>query len=297
MSNHRGCLDFFGSPLFIPDQGANYELKDGQFSSANPWFSAPAQNIYFQNALLPIDYNIQKPETLDVINQRSFAIQIRYKTDSDYYINSSAAYQPSNQFAFGYTGVLVTDRVRVDLKPKTYYERNMALDVGYLDDDLHVGIGAVYNQPEGPIFETNYNAPILKPQILASPFVDFNIDPFQVELSYLFSNGERIQETGPDVNNEQRPALTQKILYHEAYQINLKFKQYLTADLKYQSSLGWLQAESQLLKQITWKNIFDFRGPWKARIDLLLVETSDELSSVSNYRNLDQIWLGASYDF
>ncbi len=120
-------ITFLGSPLFIPDQGANYELKDGQFSAANPWFSAPAQNIYFQNTLLPIDYNIQKPETQDVINQRSFAIQIRYKTDSDYYVNSSAAYQPSNQFAFGYSGVLVTDRVRVDLKPKTYYERNMAL--------------------------------------------------------------------------------------------------------------------------------------------------------------------------
>lgn len=290
-------MTFLGSPLFIPDQGANYELKDGQFSAANPWFSPPAQNIYFQNVLLPIDYNIQKPETQDVINQRSFALQIKYKTDSDYYFNSSAAYQPSNQFAFGYTGVLVTDRVRIDLKPKTYYEKNMSLDVGYLSDDFHMGIGAIYNQPEGPTFESNFNAPVLKPQILASPFIDFNLNPFQVELSYLFSNGQRIQETGPDANNEQRPALTQKILYHEAYQVSLKFKQYLTQDLRYQSSISWLQAESQLLKQITWKNIFDFRGPWKAKFDLLLVETSDELSSVSNYRNLDQIWLGASYDF
>ena len=290
-------ITFLGSPLFIPDQGANYELKDGQFASSNPWFAAPARFIKIQGVDRPIDYNIQKPETQDVIDQRSFAVQIKYKSDSNYYINSSAAYQPSNRFAFGYTTALVVDRARVDLKPKTYYEKNMGLDIGYLGEDLHYGISAIYNQPEDHDFEPNYNAPILKPQVISSPFVEFNLNPFQFEVTYLHSNGERIQEIGPDVDNAQRPSLTQKILYYEAYQLNLKFKESLTDDIKYQSSLNWLQAESQMLKQITWKNVIDFRGPWKAKFDVLLVETSEELSTVSSYRNLDQVWLGASYDF
>ncbi|MBY0451891.1 MAG: hypothetical protein K2P92_02570, partial [Bdellovibrionaceae bacterium] len=97
-------LMFYGSPIYIPDQGASYEIKDGQFESGNPFFQAPPQNLKFQGQVLPIDYNIERPKTEDIVFRTSFGAQIRYGENKGYFAQAMFMSKPSNQLALAYKG-------------------------------------------------------------------------------------------------------------------------------------------------------------------------------------------------
>lgn len=288
-------LSLFGTPFFIPDQGPAYEVKDGQFESSNPYFTPPPQNIIFQNVVLPIDYNIIKPEVSDVVEQPGFGIKFDYKFDG-LELSLGGTYKPSNQFAFGYKGILVTNRVRVDVQPKTYYEKLTSLDLSKKWQNSHVGVSVIYNDPETPEYTTNYNSPVFQANTAVTPYIGLDFEPIDFELAGLFIEGGDIKEEGPDANPDRQP-LTQKYLYNRAYQVTVNYRADMSENLKIISSLQWREAEKNLLKTLKWKNIFDIKGPWKMTLDLFLVETSDEATTVSSYRNLDQVWAGASYDF
>ena len=287
---------FFGSPVFIPDQGPNFEIKDGQFVASNPYFAPPPQNIYFQSVLLPIDYNIQKPEVAEVIFQTSYGLQIYYGEKKGVYSQVSSMYKPSNQLAYGWKGVLVTDRVRVDVKPKTYYEKIFNWDIGYKDDWGDVGLSVMYVDAENPDFESNYNHPIYSQNVTFGPHLTYRWNPFSFEVAGLFNQNGQVTESGP--NSEQfKRSLSQMFLYQNAYYAQVSYKTLLSSNLKYKTSFQWLEAEKNLYKTVKWRNYLDIKGPWKFILDLLLVETSDEISNVSSYRNLDQVWLGVIYVF
>ncbi|MES2803386.1 MAG: hypothetical protein V4654_12905 [Bdellovibrionota bacterium] len=288
-------LNLFGTPIYIPDQGPSYEVKDGQFEASNPYFTPPPQNIIFQNIILPIDYNIIKPEVSDVVKQSSFGFNLDYQSEI-FEAALSSTYKPSNQFAFGYKGILVTNRVRVDIQPKTYYEKQTSLDLATKWPGGKAGVAAIYTEAETPQYTTNYNSPVFKPNTTVVPYIRFEFEPIDLEFAALNIEGGEITEVGPDANRERQP-LTQKYLYARAYQFSAQLRSQWGGNLKILSSLQWREAEKNLLQTLKFKNIFDITGPWKMTLDVFLVETSEEASSVSNYRNLDQVWAGASYEF
>lgn len=288
-------LNLFGTPVFIPDQGPAYEIKDGQFTSSNPYFTPPPQNIIFQNVVLPIDYNIIKPEVSEVVQQAGFSLKLDYKNNG-YEASLAGAYKPSNQFAFGYKGILVTNRVRVDVQPKTYFEKTYSLDLAKRWQKVKAGVSTIYNEPETPEYSANYNSPVFKNNTTVVPYIGFEFEPIDFELAGLFIEDGEISESGPDANANRQP-LTQKYLYKRAYQLTVNYHSNVTEELKIISGFQWREAEKNLLKTLKWKNIFDIKGPWKMTLDLFLVETSDEATTVSSYRNLDQLWAGVCYDF
>lgn len=288
-------LNLFGTPVYIPDQGPNYEVKDGQFEASNPYFTPPPQNIIFQNIVLPIDYNIIKPEVSEVVAQEGFGLKLDYQSEA-FEANLAAAYKPANQFAFGYKGILVTSRVRVDIQPKTYYEKLTSLDLATKWKGGRAGLSVLYTDPETPEYTANYNSPLFAASTVVVPYIRFEFEPIDLEIATLNIDDGEITEVGPDANPDRQP-LTQKYLYARAYQFSLTSRSQWGDNLKILSSLQWRKAEKNLLQTLKLKNIFDIVGPWKMTLDLFLVETSEEASTVSNYRNLDQVWLGASYDF
>lgn len=288
-------LNLFGTPVYIPDQGPAYEVKDGKFEASNPYFTPPPQNIIFQNVILPIDYNIIKPEVSEVVKQSGFGLKLDFQNEN-FEASLSGSYKPSNQFAFGYKGILVTNRVRVDIQPKTYYEKLTSLEVATKWQGGKAGIAGMYTEPENPEYEANYNYPVFEANTTLVPYIRFEFQPIDLEISVLNIEGGDIKEIGPDANPDRQP-LTQKYLYTQAYQLSALIRSNWGDNLKVVSKIEWREAEKNLLQTLKFKNIFDIKGPWKMNLDLFLVETSEEASTVSNYRNLDQVWAGASYEF
>jgi hypothetical protein len=288
---------FYGSPIYIPDQGPSYELKSGEFESNNPWFQSPPQTILFQNESFPIDYNIQTPNTSDIVFQSSFGMQLKYNSDSGLFTNLSAIYKPSHQMAYGYKGVLVTDRVSVTVVPKTYYENVVAADIGYAGDWGGIDLSALYLRPRTPVFDNASNYPVISESTTFGPHLKLRAsDNFIFDLNVLMTSGEDIFEVGPDAS-PNRQSLSTKFTYRNAYEVSMTYKDIFMRKFRLTSLLSWRQAQLNNIRILRSQNTIDLKGPWKFIFDLILVQTSDDLTSITSYRNLDQLWIGASYDF
>lgn len=289
-------LSLFASPLFLPDQGPGYEVKDGQFQDSNPWFNTPPQNIKFQGQIFPIDYNINKPETSDVVLQTVYAAQLRLGQKTGLFSNFSGAYKPSHQFALGYSGVLVTNRVKIDVTPKLYTENVYAADLGYRDNWGLAQLSFLYTQPHDPKFDGVANVPTFTNSLSWGPKFSFNFRPFEVGASFFDTQGGDVVETGPDVSAD-RPALTQRFLFRQAYEVHGKYSEVFMRMLKWDSMLQYTQSTKDQFRQIRFSNKIDIKGPWAFTSDILLIDTADDSTlNMNPYRNLDQFWIGASYD-
>lgn len=289
-------LTLFASPIYIPDQGASYELKDGQFAASNPWFQAPPQNIKFQGQILPIDYEIAKPETSDVIFQTQYGAQLRLGEGKGYFANMAGIYKPSNQLALGYKGVLVTTRVRVDVTPKIYFENAYSADFGYRQDWGVVQLSLLYSKPQNPTFEPSFNAPQFEQSLSWGPQLFYRYKPFEFFLGYLDTTGGSVTDVGPDASPD-RQSLSQRFLYKQAIQAQVTYTDIFWNQVKLDSTFQFKTSSKEGFRQIRFKNAFNIRGPWAFWLDFLLIDTNSSIpTNIEAYKSSDQVWLGASYD-
>lgn len=289
-------LTLFASPLYIPDQGASYELKDGQFQSGNPWFSAPPQNVKFQGQILPIDYEISKPETSSVIFQTQFGAQLRLGTGDGYFANIAGIYKPSNQLALGYKGVLVTTRVRVDVTPKIYFENAYSADFGYRQEWGMAQFSLLYSKPQSPTFDPEFNAPEFEQSLSWGPQFLYKLKNFDFIIGYLDTTNGEVRDVGPDASAE-RLSLSQRFLYKQALLAQVGYSDIFWNQVRLDSALQFKTSSKEGFRQIKFKNAFNIRGPWAFWLDFLLIDTDSSIpTNVEPYKSLDQVWLGASYD-
>lgn len=289
-------LTLFASYLFLPDQGASYEIKDGQFENTNPWFRPPPQNIKFQGAVLPIDYRIEKPDTAKVIFRPLLAAQFRYGHSKGLYSQFSGAYKPAHQLALGYSGVLVTTRVKIKVVPQVYNEILLASDLGYFTDWGGVQLSVLHTKPENPTFEDSANIPVFEESTTWGPRVTYDWSPFQLSLAFFDTFGGQVSEVGPDTNPD-RNSLSQRFLYRQAFQAQVKYSEIFLKKVKIESQLQYIHSELDQFSQVNLRNKINLKGPWAFWADVILIETADEaMQNMNSFRNLDQVWIGASYD-
>jgi hypothetical protein len=291
----------FGSPLFVPDQGPGYELKQGQFEASNPWFSPPPQNVEFDGQIVPIDYNVQVPQTNEVLFQSIYGAQIVYQFDSGAYVQTSFISKPSHQIALTYKAVLVADRVKADIIPKIYREQNIALDMGYRQDWGSLGVMVLSNNPDQIVPDVNYNYPEIKSSVSWGPQVKLNLGQFRLFGSGLMVSGGEVIDRGPDAGQVTK-SLTSKFMYKTAYQLGALYKGRLNRTMTLQSEVNWTEGSKSAIKILKIKNKVNLYRSFGLYVDVLLVETDDKetsstSSNVSHLQNLDQVLLGASYEF
>ena len=289
-------LNLFATPLFIPDQGASYEIKDGQFQSGNPFFQPPPQNIKFQGQVLPIDYEINKPETTDVVFQSQLGAQFRVGEKLGYFANASAIFKPSNQLALAYKGVLVTTRVRVDVTPKTYLENAYALDMGYKANWGHFILSGLYSKPQNPEFDSTQNAPTFEPSLMVGPQFLYKFRPFQFTAAYVTTSGGAVTDVGPDASAD-RASLSERFIFKDAALLSASYGDIFFKTFRWDSQFSFQFSSKEAYRKIRFKNSIDFKGPWALWVDLILIDTDSNIKTgYESFKNLDQVWIGASYD-
>ncbi|WP_041575089.1 hypothetical protein [Pseudobdellovibrio exovorus] len=294
--NQGFAVSLFASPLYIPDQGASFELKDGQFQASNPWFPMPPQNVRFQGQLLPIDYNVDKPEVSEVIFQTQYGAQVRMGEGRGFFANLAGMYKPSNQLALGYKGVLVTTRVRIDVTPKVYYENVYSADFGYRDTWGAAQLSVLYSQPKDPKFDDGFNSPQFDESLSWGPQIFFRYQPFTFFLAYLDTTGGKVKDVGPDAD-DNRASLSNRFQFRQAALARATYTGVFWNQFRLDSTLQYKFSPSESFRQINFKNAVKLRGPWAFWVDVLLIDTdSEKNSAMEAYKSLDQVWAGVSYD-
>jgi hypothetical protein len=297
-SNLKG-IDYtlFATPIYIPDQGAGYEIKDGQFQSGNPFFRAPPQNVKFGSQLLPIDYDIHRPEVNDVISQAMYGAQFRIGDERGFFGRVAGIYKPSNQLALGYKGVLVTTRVRVDILPKTYYETDYSLDTGYKTDWGYAQMSFLATNPRTPEFDPVYNHPVYESGVSYGPQVLYRWEPFQFLFAYINTSGGEIKDEGPDAV-AGRASLSERFMVKQATLLKVAYSEVYKKFVRWDSSFQFKYSDKEKFREIKFKNALSFKNPWSVWMDIILVDTDSSVESgYESYKNFDQAWLGVSYDF
>jgi len=97
-------LEFFASPIFVPDQSPNLNVKgDGGISSNNPWVILPPERLELTTGgVLEIDYNLVEDSLPELLGQYQlggrFGINLRDLSILGMYYN-----RPSRQLDFAVT--------------------------------------------------------------------------------------------------------------------------------------------------------------------------------------------------
>jgi hypothetical protein len=97
---------FFMSPLFLPDQGPQYQLNNGQFTSANRWFSPPQGRVKLFSSTpfaseAPLYFAIERPAEEAIVMNSSFGFSMQYQSSGPLWSQLSYAFKPRNQIHLG----------------------------------------------------------------------------------------------------------------------------------------------------------------------------------------------------
>ncbi len=200
---------FFVSPLYVPESGASYRLRDGKLVSSSPWFFEPTEQIAVNKGLANVRYTPNIPPIEEVIRQGSFGGSIEAGARSaGLWARSSYIYKPRNQLALPFTGNLNVSGtgsfVDVQLYPKVPFHHLASLDFGFKGEKFSLWMSNLYDKPieeEYPL----YNYQKLYPTYFASPGIEFsdtrsNGTSYGVVVSYLSKSGDEPREFGNDVN-------------------------------------------------------------------------------------------------
>ncbi|MCB0364494.1 MAG: hypothetical protein H6624_03450 [Bdellovibrionaceae bacterium] len=308
----------FASPLFLPDQGPQFTLTDGNFESGNRWFLPPQNQIEVFKNSSAIYYQLDKPRVEDVIFQSSWAFRVRKGSpESGFWLQWSTTNKPMNQLQLGlegYHSLALTPTVgntMAVIHTEVVHHRINTLEAGQSWDRARVWLSASEERPaesempkewdQSPLFLTRVYGAHLG-HALPLP----GLPNSRLSWNYIKTDEQRIQraETEPGLvgdemkNSMQRFPLQQGMGFRWDAQLwnTLRRRLGWTAQYiySYPDQASWFSAT------VKWG--FSPRLSWHVGVDVLGVDPGpdgkiDELSAYSRYHQNDRIVGGMTYVF
>ncbi len=305
---------FFTSPLAIPDQGPQYQLRDGQFSSNNRWFEQPHTRLQFQGNNLskdaPLYFKLDRPSEEEIVMHSSFGLGLQYQIAPSFWSQFNYAYKPRNQIHLGIecsNCVNITNlEVTAVIHPKIVMHHVLTWETGFDRVDDRGWISLTGDFPNASGFpEEYYQAPLSSMIIVGAMYQHYWRrwigKPSWLQYSYM-----RAFEVGKDrggglMSNDQVRSSLDRYPFQEVAAVDWRVE--LTQHRKNQLSLrnrysysvpeqgGWLSTSLSLVQgQLTWSLGADVLG---ANVD----PNSADAGLYSTYRGNDRFFGGIAYVF
>lgn len=300
-------LKIFASFLHIPDQGPSYEIKNGNFERVNPWFQTPPRHVRFLGQTDAVNYDIQKPQTNEIIFNRSFVAQLHLGADtSGLYFQTAFAHKPANQLAMGFDGYLTPDdKAQVRIVPKIFYHSLVSSELSYTRSNLTVGMTSLFEKPETPDFSQELSYVVYRPSSLMSPFVEYKTRVFRGQMSYLKVQGGEADLQGGFVpagsTSSGSAILPMRYPFSEAVSVDLSSEQNLKKQRSLTESLNYTEGAGHLFSLWTLKTEAQLSKLYRVNLALQVLRAADteeaQKSLAGQYQNNDSISLGGSYVF
>ncbi len=202
----------FGSPVFIPEQTAPYNLSNGRFSTSSPWFSQPPDRLNILGQVRNANYTIQMPETSSIVNNASYGFRVRAAAQDGEgaFIQGSFLRAPMNSINLGFTGQLSIvegdSYGDVNIIPEVVYHTITAGDVGYAGKNFAVGVSLLNEKPEQPAVPEGFTTSHYSDMTMISPSAEVRFLPSKVwgpkvRLAYLETTGGEVTPVGEYTQN------------------------------------------------------------------------------------------------
>lgn len=299
-------ITLFGSTLFVPDQGPGYEIKDGQFTRSNPYFQSPPKKALINGQMDQVRYTVQKPDTQDVIFNRSFASRVYFgEEDRGLYFQGSYANKPSNQLALGFQGAVVPDNaVDVTILPAIYFHTLYGADskytYRYTSGAVVVGVSAMQEKVQAPNYTSEWTYVTYSDATLVSPFAELSYSGFKARFSHLSVEGSESSATGT-LAKQSSSVLPARLPFRGASQARLEWLKPLKKHQALHFSTRYLTGDQSEFELLSFRGAYQWEERWSGYVisQMINVQNNPEgrATTFFPYVNNDGVAAGVQYVF
>lgn len=301
----------FASPLFIPESGPSYKLRDGKLVSSNPWFFEPTEQIIVNQNSPPatVRYTPNIPPIEEIVRKFSFGTTIELGARSaGFWARGSYIYKPRNQIALPFTGgILVSGSesyVNVQIYPEVQFHHLGAFDFGFKSERFSFWVANLYDKPIEKEYP-GYNYQVLYPSYFASLGVEFSDNigtsntTYGIVLSGLGKVGDDPQEFGDDTSPES-PVFGLPYNFNNAARAAFRLSFPVATDLRSSWAIAYTQSIDDQAAWIKLTSDWAFSERFRATLEADLLGSTAPRSDnhfLSRYRGNDRVIASASMVF
>lgn len=197
----------FYSPIYIPEQGAPFDISSGACKTASPWFSCPASSIFLFNQQTDVRFQLDIPPVKNLVMNQSYGGTLRLGRELGPFGRFSYTHKPINQLLLSFEGRLSVSTLDIPavIRPRVLYHDLFAADAGWNFDRHSIVASAIAEKPKRDVTPASWNtqetsdATLLGVTAKTMPFKEtFRFTRF--ELGYFHRNGGNAPDRGPFVN-------------------------------------------------------------------------------------------------
>jgi len=197
----------YATPLFIPEQGAPFDIAGGNCKTSSPWFACPASSINLFNQATDVRFALEIPPVRELIGHGGGGGTVRVGRELGAFGRASFTHKPINNFLLSYEGKLDLSSLQVPavIRPRVLYADLLAFDAGWISPQHSVTASALWEWPKRDVTPVTWNTQETYKATLTG--LTFKTMPFagtfrltRLELSYLHREGGNGPDQGPFVS-------------------------------------------------------------------------------------------------
>ena len=311
-------LSLFTSPVFLPDQGPNFQLQGGQFTSANRWFRAPQSQLsLFQGTQFakdaPLYFELDRPAEEKIIMHPTIGLGVHYQSARGWFTDLNYAYKPRNQIHLGIEcancGVLggaAPVEIRTVVHPVVVMHNVTTLESGFSRQYDRGWLSLSYDSPKASGLPADFEEAPLDSMMIAGFSYQHFLPPVLIPASWLkfsYMHAFTVQKTDQRgaLDSDQVNSSLDRYPYREIVAVEWRMivdrSAYRRWDMgtRYSYSVpeegAWLSVDIAYLQgSFTYTLGADVLGAGVAA-------SSSEAGLFSRYRANDRVYAGVGYVF
>lgn len=302
----------FASSVFIPSQGAPYQLNDGRFSSNNPWFSAPPDSLILSSPSrpTPVRYTLEIPDVGSVIDQPSAGLLIRVADPlgQGLYAQASLARKPRNQLALPFAGGLVLTETgtfgSVTVRPQVEFHTVAAADLGYRSPLFAAHLSALVEEPTAAEPDPEFTYQRLDPLRILGGGIEVKAMASKfwgprLRASYMEAFGGASRSIGPNASNSS--PFGARIPYRQAVSFSVASTLVKRATWRMEQAARWIEELAERGTVVMLDSSLVLGDVWNVGLtaDFLGSEQPREATStfIGRFRGNDRVAARVTYFF
>lgn len=178
----------YGSPIFIPETGAPFDISSGECKTASPWFACPSSTVLLFNQATDVRFNLSVPPIRKLINHKGLGATLRIGSQERAHFRFSYSYKPMNQLLLAYEGRLdlSTLVLPATIHPRVLYHHLYSFDTGVRLGEASLVAGAIWEKPVRDITPAHWNTQEASDATLGGLIFRAPFGPAaRIELAYL----------------------------------------------------------------------------------------------------------------
>ncbi len=305
-------VTLFGTGLFLPDQGPQFEVVEGEFHSSNRWFRQPQSRHTVVGQEKRLNYELSNPGIEEIIFNPGYGVSLQVGgTEYGPWLKTSLANKPINQLHLGIDGYHNLSRIERFMEsvavvhPVVARHTVMTIEAGLREENYQGWISITEERPDNPDLPEEWEESSLYPTRFLGAMIThrLNIPGWKTHwFKYGYLNvTEDIPRQG-DVTQDTLESSLDRYPFKEVVSFEWtapvidRTRRRLDLGLRYLYSLpekgGLLSAKAELL----WNE----RTRWDLGLDILgsgVSESSQDRGLMTLYRNNDRVMGGVTYVF